>query len=90
MKIQVCSIHQIEFETRPYHDSLRESLLRMGQGFPIYVKQHGSAYICIDGHKRLSAIQDILKKDSEHSLKSIKILVMNKARTASGTAKNHH
>lgn len=90
MKIQACNIDEIDFKPCEYSDALRDSLLRMGQGFPIHVKLHESTYLCIDGHKRLSAISDILKKDPEHSLKNIKILIVNKARTESGTAKNHH
>lgn len=90
LKIQVCTIDKINFNPCKYSDTLRDSLLRMGQGFPIHVKQKENAYLCIDGHKRLSVISDILKKDPEHSLKNVKILVVNKARTESGTAKNHH
>ena len=90
MKIQACNIDEIDFKPCEYSDALRDSLLRMGQGFPIHVKLKDNKYVCIDGHKRLSAISDILKKDPEHSLKNIKILIVNKARTESGTAKNHH
>lgn len=90
MKIQLCSIHDIEFQPCIYSESLYNSLMRMGQGFPIYVKQKEAAYVCLDGHKRLSAIMDILKKNPEHALKRIRILVVNNARTPSGTAKNHH
>lgn len=90
MKIQTCAILDIDFKPCSYSDSLRESLLRMGQGFPIRVKLTDGVYHCIDGHKRLSAISDILKKAHDHTLKNIKIVVVNNARTPSGTAKNHH
>lgn len=90
MKIHICSIDEIEFLTRDYSEALINSLLRMGQGFPIYVKRQGTGFLCIDGHKRLNAIHDILNKDPNHSLKNIKIIILNSARTPSGTAKNHH
>ncbi len=90
MKIQTCVIHDIDFKPCSYSDALHESLLRMGQGFPIHVKLTDGVYRCIDGHKRLSAIKDILKKAPDHALKNIKIIVINNARTPSGTAKNHH
>lgn len=83
-------ITDIQFEYITYPSSLKESLLRMGQGFAVHVKQKEQQFICLDGHKRLSAITDILKAQPDHPLKNIKILIMNGARTASGTAKNHH
>lgn len=90
MKITVCSIDEIKYRTCAYSETLMNSLLRMGQGFPIHVKKKGSTYECIDGHKRLSAVCDILKKNPDHSLSKIKILVLNNARTPGGTPKNHH
>ncbi len=90
MKIETCFITDIQFKHVAYPSSLKESLLRMGQGFAVHVKQSERQFICVDGHKRLSAITDILKTQPDHPLQSIKILIMNGARTASGTAKNHH
>lgn len=90
MKIQTCDIEDIQFQYTNYPQTLKESILRMGQGFAIHVKQVEHSYICLDGHKRLSAISDILRHDPNHQVRHVKILVMNSARTSSGTAKNHH
>lgn len=91
MKILNLPFSMIKYQTKTYDSSLKESLLRMGLGFPVYVKQSETAgYECVDGAKRLSAIADILHEVPEHKLNNVSVILINTARTPSGTAKNHH
>lgn len=91
MKIQSTPFSTIQYVTCPYPNTLRESLQRMGQGFPIKVKEleDGSLH-CMDGHKRCSAIASILQQHPKSKLQNVNIIIMNKARTSSGTTMNHH
>lgn len=91
MKIHTIDFHTIAYTKKTYDSSLKESLLRMGIGFPLQVKQiDANRYECVDGHKRLSAIHDILMDQSDHKLCHVKAVLLDQARTPSGTAKNHH
>ncbi len=91
MKIEKVSARRIRFEKKVYPITLKESLLRMGLGFPIQVKMdENHCLYCVDGAKRLSAIDDILQDNPEHKLKEVSILLLDHARSASTQAKNHH
>lgn len=89
MKIMQVPFHMITYTATSYKDSLKQSLLRMGQGFPILVKKTDTGYLCLDGHKRLSAMKDILQEQPMSKFTSVKI-ILNTARSTSGTTKNHH
>lgn len=91
MKLHTIDFDAIAYTKKPYDLALRESLLRMGIGFPLQLKRIGeNRYECIDGHKRLSAIHDILMEEGTHKLFHIHAILLDQARTPSGTAKNHH
>lgn len=89
MKLLSLPLEQITFTYCDYDHSLKESLQRMGQGFPILVIHKDDHYECIDGHKRLSAIQDLCIEYPKIRGKQVKAIMKN-ARSASGTTKNHH
>lgn len=63
MRINQLSINEIQFHYTAYSDSLYRSIKRIGFSFPIKVKLENNQYYCLDGHKRLSILQDILKED---------------------------
>lgn len=94
MKIQHTSISNIQYETKDYDETLKNSLLRIGISIPIRVSVSDNGYLCLDGHKRLSAISDILKEDINHpKFQKIRIAVINDGslRTANGWERmNHH
>lgn len=94
MKIQRTSINNIQFETKVYDESLKNSLLRIGISIPVRVSLTENGYRCLDGHKRLSAISDILKENSNHpKFQTIRIVVVNDGslRTPNGWERmNHH
>lgn len=83
MQIKGISIQHILFVYQPYPITLKKSLLRAGVQFPLQVRMQGDRYICLDGHKRLSAIQDILQEDATHpKFQSIRVQMVEHARSA--------
>ena len=59
MRISALALHEIIYTTTTYETSLYESICRRGLAFPLKVKKTPKGYICVDGHKRLSVLQDI-------------------------------
>lgn len=71
-------ISKIQYQYKEYTSSLYDSILRIGFSFPISVYQNKNEYVCIDGHKRLSVLHDILTKDPHyHRGSEVCILVKN-------------
>lgn len=65
MRIRMIDFKQIHFEYRKYSRSMYDSIKRIGLSFPVKVNtDEAGHYVCIDGHKRLSAIYDLLKNES--------------------------
>lgn len=52
-------INEIKFTYKPYNNSLLESIKARGICLPVKVNEENDSYICIDGHKRLSVLQDL-------------------------------
>lgn len=91
MKIQSFALSEIVYTTCAYDNSLYESLRRIGQTFPIKVHIDAQGILhCIDGHKRCSALADLLIKDPTSKRKHVQVIITNIARTSSGTTMNHH
>lgn len=92
MKVEKKAFESIQYETITYSKHLYDSILRIGLSFPIYVKQCEQGYLCVDGHKRMSAIAAILKTDTTHSkLQYVNVIVLDYARTAPPyRMHNHH
>ena len=63
MKIEAAALSEIQFKECAYPKTLKDSLKRIGLNFPIHVRKLRDGYQCVDGAKRLSAIQQILKED---------------------------
>lgn len=61
MRINQLSLEDIQFDYISYPETLYHSIVRIGFSFPIKVRFENNKYYCIDGHKRLSALYDILK-----------------------------
>lgn len=59
MKIYKLAVSKIHFTYQPYIQELRDSIVRIGLSFPIKVTVQDNQYYCVDGHKRLSVLQDI-------------------------------
>lgn len=92
MRINSISIDEISFKHTEYTPLLKDSLLRVGQNFPIYVSRKNESFSCLDGHKRLSAIYDILQECPENQrFQNLKVIIQEEARTAPPyTLHNHH
>ena len=92
MRIEQMALCDINFDKTTYAPSLKASLLRAGLNFPIHVSRRATGCVCVDGHKRLSAIEDILTEDKDTpKFQTIPVLVVETARTAPPyTMHNHH
>lgn len=71
-------ISQIQFQYTHYSQELKDSILRIGFSFPIQVIVENGKYRCIDGHKRLSALYDILQENPQyHRGSEVYLLIKN-------------
>ncbi len=66
MRMQKVPLTKISYEYKEYSKELYDSILRIGFSFPVTVSLNNHKYICIDGHKRLSVLQDILNNYPEY------------------------
>ncbi|MBO6048039.1 MAG: ParB N-terminal domain-containing protein [Erysipelotrichaceae bacterium] len=76
MRIKELSINEIKFERKNYKESLMNSIERIGFSFPIKVKHSDGEYVCVDGHKRLSALEDLIHKGSKRS-EMVKVIIVD-------------
>ncbi len=93
MRIQQIDIEEINFIKKDYSKSLYESIKRIGLSFPIKVVIENGKYYCQDGHKRISAIYDMIDEDVYHKRRKINIVVMNNGNSRSNDCwrvKNMH
>jgi ParB-like chromosome segregation protein Spo0J len=75
MRLKKIAISDIQFTYQEYDTVLLQSVQRIGLSFPIKVKVMDDHYICSDGHKRLSVLQDLLKE--EIHTKQVNCIVIN-------------
>lgn len=66
MRLNQLNLDEIVFDYTEYSDTLFNSVLRIGFSFPVKVKYQNDKYYCIDGHKRLSVLTDILKDNPSY------------------------
>ena len=92
MRIDQVTLQDISFTYTKYSTVLKDSLLRVGLNFPIYISRCEEGFVCSDGHKRLSAIYDILQQQPQHpKFQTIKVIIKEGARTAPPySLHNHH
>lgn len=83
MRIQQVDISEIKFETKEYSQSMYDSIVRIGLSFPIKVSIEDGRYCCQDGHKRLSAINDMMDLAIYTKRRKINIVVVNNGNTRS-------
>lgn len=78
MRIISLNLSDIEFEKRAYESSLKDSILRRGLAFPIKIKFENEKYICLDGHKRLTILEELFHIDPNHRyVKKIPVILIN-------------
>lgn len=84
MRVKQLSIEDINFNKTEYTQSLYESIKRIGLSFPLKITIKDDKYYCVDGNKRLSAINDILKNENGYDkLSKINIIIVNDGSTRS-------
>lgn len=78
MRLIKIRLDDIKFEYKPYSKELYESVKKIGFSFPLRVSYNDHQYICIDGHKRLSILTDLLKEDENyHRGDEVVVLINN-------------
>lgn len=93
MRIQQVDIEDIIYIEKDYSKSLYESIKRIGLSFPVKVIIEDDKYYCQDGHKRISAIYDMIDEDVYSKRRKINIVVMNNGNSRSNDCwrvKNMH
>ena len=66
MRLVKGDICDIQYDYKEYGQELFDSVKRIGFSFPIHVVYENGQYRCIDGHKRLSVLHDILKSEQNY------------------------
>lgn len=89
MLIKTVDFKDIRFTYCEYPAYMKASLLKMGLNFPIIVCSEQD-YTCVDGHKRLSCIHDILLEDPNHKLNKIAIRFLYGRSQNPKSLQNHH
>ena len=78
MRLVKVDIQSITYEYKEYRQELYDSIMRIGFSFPVHVIYKEGKYYCIDGHKRLSVLHDILEKDKNyHRGSQVCIIIKN-------------
>lgn len=78
MRIIKLDISKIKYKYTPYTPDLYQSVKRIGFSFPIHIHQNNDEYVCIDGHKRLSVLHDILQADPDYKRgREVCVLIKN-------------
>lgn len=84
MRIVKVPISQIQYQYTAYTQNLYDSVKRIGFSFPIKVMINDDIYQCIDGHKRLSVLYDILKENPQyHRGEFVCVIIINNGNTRS-------
>lgn len=84
MRIRKMEIQEITFVYTTYEQELYESIRRIGLSFPIKISQTERGFVCVDGNKRLSILQD-LKSDKlvNIDVDSVHCIIINDGSTRS-------
>lgn len=84
MRIIKVPLDKINYQKTEYNQNLYDSIIRIGFSFPIKVSLIDEGYQCIDGHKRLSALEDILKDNPNYKRgNQVAVIVENNGNTRS-------
>lgn len=91
MKILYIPLKEIQFETKKFDDTLAFSISRISLSFPIKVKKIENGYLCIDGHKRLSAIKWLIDQHTNtRDFTTIPAILVSNARTDNGWSRKRY
>lgn len=92
MEILFLALSNIHFEEKTYSISLYESIQRISLNFPIQVTcDENGCYHCVDGHKRLSVIQQILQEQCDHpKFQTIRCVLHSSRSAPPNFLRNHH
>lgn len=77
MRIHQLDIEEIIYTKKPYRQEMYDSIKRIGLSFCIKVVFQDNKYYCQDGHKRLSAIEDMRNEKIYDKRRKIKVIIVN-------------
>lgn len=79
MRVIALNLDQIQYDKKEVPETLKESVLRRGLAFPLKVNQiDDDHYVCIDGHKRLTILNELKEMVPDHRyLKQIPVIIQN-------------
>lgn len=78
MRVRALKLADIAFTYKEYEKTLYDSVKRIGFSFPVTVRIESGHYICLDGHKRLSVLTDLLKEDPHYKRgDQVKVIIKN-------------
>ncbi len=78
MRIREMKLEDITYQYTEYPRSLYDSVKRIGFSFPITLRVEGDRYLCLDGHKRLSVLHDLLAEDPAYKRGDrVKVIIKN-------------
>ncbi|MBW9211924.1 MULTISPECIES: ParB/RepB/Spo0J family partition protein [Terrabacteria group] len=56
-------LKEIVFQDKP-NEILKKSIEQRGMAIPVRVKEVDEGYLCLDGHQRLTCLQELGKKEA--------------------------
>jgi len=78
MRIISLKLEEIIYEKKDYDMSLKESVLKRGLAFPLKIKLENNQYICLDGHKRLTILEELALIEPQHRyVNKIPVILVN-------------
>ena len=78
MRIISLKLEDIQFERKSYESSLKESVLRRGLAFPLKIRFENNVYVCLDGHKRLTILEELSQNEPNHRyVQKIPVILVN-------------
>ena len=66
MRVRQLKLSDINYTYTVYREALYDSVKRIGFSVPVKVRQTESGMVCVDGHKRLSILHDLLEADPHY------------------------
>lgn len=91
MKIVKIPFNKIIYLQKDVSDDLKNSLMRISLSFPIKVRKLDNTYECVDGHKRLSAIAQLIEQERfKEKFEYIPAILTEDTRTDNGWSRMRH
>ncbi|MBQ1468542.1 MAG: ParB-like nuclease domain-containing protein [Solobacterium sp.] len=88
----IVDIEEIQYTEKPVPDNLLESIRIRGVAIPVRVRKTETGYECLDGHQRLSALNQLMQEDER--FRRVPVMLVNDFTKAGsgfwGNTRNKH